>query len=231
MKLKIDDEIVEDKNADEDTGNGNFDFSRTHTNKEQCIRNLEFLRDSYLAQMDGVEKRLFTLKSNLIACIGTYAIILTVAMFMAILTFRLISGFGLFALVACVLLAYALFKCNRDLTNAIVSYGVHFEKKSFRNIIDKYTIFTLDDERCHCQVEINRINKMIAELQNTDTRQADRKYWDYEYKEKHADMLISEIYDKYRFLIFIISVAFFLLVLIIVMLLKYGPDYSYTIKP
>ena len=73
MKLKIDDEIVEDKNADEDTGNGNFDFSRTHTNKEQCIRNLEFLRDSYLAQIDGVEKRLFNLKSNLIACIGTYA--------------------------------------------------------------------------------------------------------------------------------------------------------------
>ena len=72
---------------------------------------------------------------------------------------------------------------------------------------------------------------MIAELQNTDTLQADRKYWDYEYKEEHADMLISEIYDKYRFFIFLISVAFFLLVMAIVLLLKYGADYSYTIKP
>ncbi len=222
MKLKTEEVAVNENDFDagkrsEDettTEPGVGSYIRTATDKEQCISNLEFIKEQYQSQLIGIDRRFYNVKVKLLSCCLTESALLIVMFWLITVGTRLPEGFSLFAYVGVGLAMFYLYKNNKELINAIVSYGVHYEKRGFRQMKIKYNVFTLGDERKHCEKELAVINHMLEELRQNGTNEVDRKYWDYEYVDKYAFTEVNDFYQRNYGIITVISVIIFFVVLV-----------------
>ncbi|MCM1273168.1 MAG: hypothetical protein NC225_00305 [Clostridium sp.] len=191
-------------------------FISIDTNREQCISKLALIKEQYQSQLAGIDKRFYGVKTRVLSCSLIEAVLLVWMFFLISVGTRFPQGLSMFAYVAVALTMVLIYKNNEHLINAIVSCGIHYEKKGFLKMKIEFDVFTLVDERKHCEKELSNVNHMLEELRESDKKWVDRKYWDCEYIQKYASAEINNFYQKYYAIILLVSVILFFVVLVIV---------------
>lgn len=213
MKLKTESEVNDTTEEAED--NSHYDYQLT--TPEQCIMQLEFYMEAYKKQKEGVDFRLYNIRLKKNVWIGTVAAMFLVCIWLISLTFKFVI-FGLYPLIAFGMALFILFKCIQIMIDSIYSYGVHFEIPKFEGYIEKYKIFTLQDEKNFCDVEIMKLKKMIEEvkLKAAEAPKIDRKYFEYKYDSKYADTKVCHFFEEYSRFTVVVGLIFVLLIFIFV---------------
>lgn len=210
MKLKTESEAYDSTEEAED--NDHYDYQLT--TPEQCIMQLEFYMEAYKKQKEGADFRLYNIRLKKNVWIATVAALILFCAWLISLSFKFVIGFGLYPLIAFFMSLAVLFKCIQIMIDSIYSYGVHFEIPRFERYIEKYKIFTLQDEKNLCDVEIMKLKKMIEEvkLKAAEAPKIERKYFEYKYDSKYADIKVCHFFEEHSKVTFVVEVVFILLI-------------------
>lgn len=210
MKLKTESEAYDSTEEAED--NDHYDYQLT--TPEQCIMQLEFYMEAYKKQKEGADFRLYNIRLKKNVWIGTVAALMLFCAWLISLSLKFVIGFGLYPLIAFFMSLSVLFKCIQIMIDSIYSYGVHFEMPRFERYIEKYKIFTLQDEKNLCDVEIMKLKKMIEEvkLKAAEAPKIERKYFEYKYDSKYADTKVCHFFEEHSKVTFVVEVVFILLI-------------------
>lgn len=210
MKLKAESEVDDTTEEIENT----YLYDYQITTPEQCIMQLEFYLEAYKKQKEGADFRLYNIRLKKNVWIATVIVMLLLCAGLIALSFKMILGFAVYSLVAFGMAVGILFKCVKIMIVSIYSYGVHFEIPSFEKYIKKYKIFTIQDEKNYCDVEIMKLKKMIEEvkLKAAETPKIDRRYFEYKYIDKYADTKICHFFDEHSKAVVFVGVIFVLLI-------------------
>lgn len=210
MKLKTESEAYDSTEEAED----NYLYDYQITTPEQCIMQLEFYLEAYKKQKEGADFRLYNIKLKKNVWIATVAALILFCAWLISLSFKFVIGFGLYPLIAFGISLLVLFKCIQIMITSIYSYGVHFEIPRFEGYIARYKIFTIQDEKNHCDVEIMKLKKMIEEvkLKAAEVSKIDRKYFEYKYNSKYADTKVCHFFEEHSKVAFAVEVVFILLI-------------------
>ena len=210
IKLKTESEAYDSTEEAED--NDHYDYQLT--TPEQCIMQLEFYMEAYKKQKEGADFRLYNIRLKKNVWIATVAALILFCAWLISLSFKFVIGFGLYPLIAFFMSLAVLFKCIQIMIDSIYSYGVHFEIPRFERYIEKYKIFTLQDEKNLCDVEIMKLKKMIEEvkLKAAETPKIERKYFEYKYDSKYADIKVCHFFEEHSKVTFVVEIVFILLI-------------------
>lgn len=210
MKLKTESEVDDTTEAIENT----YLYDYQITTPEQCIMQLEFFVEAYKKQKEGADFRLYNIRLKKNVWIATVIVMLLLCVGLIALSFKMILGFAVYALVAFCVAFSLLFKCVQIMIVSIYSYGVHFERPEFEEYIKKYNIFTIQDEKNYCDVEIMKLKKMIEEvkLKAAETPKIDRRYFEYKYINKYAETKICHFFDEHSKIVVAFGVIFVLFI-------------------
>lgn len=186
---------------------------------KQCIMQLEFYISSYKHQKEGADFRLRNIKIRKNVCIATVIAIFFLCVALFWLTDRMMMGFSVYGIIAFVFLSIAFFKSLEIMIDSIYSYGVHYEKPKYGHYIEKYNIFTIQDEKAHCDVEIMKLKKMIDEvkLKALENPKIDRRYFEYSYIEKYAETKVCHFFEEHSKPVVFVEIVFVFLVLLLVL--------------
>lgn len=180
---------------------------------KQCIMQLEFYINSYRHQKEGADFRLRHIKIRRNVCIATVVAMFFLCMALFWLANRMIIGFSVYGIIAFVFAVIAFFKSVEIMIDSIYTYGVHYEKPKYERYIEKYNIFTIQDEKAHCDVEIMKLKEMIDEvkIKSLEISKIDRRYFEYSYIEKYAETKVCHFFEEHsRFVLFTEIVFVFL---------------------
>lgn len=210
MKLKTESEVYDTTEETE----SNYLYDYQITTPEQCIMQLEFYLEAYKKQKEGADFRLYNIRLKKNVWIATVAAIFLLCAGLVALSFKMIFGFAIYSLIAFGMAVKLLFKCVQIMIVSIYSYGVHFEIPSFEEYIKKYEIFTIQDEKNHCDVEIMKLKQMIEEvkLKAVETPKIDRRYFEYKYIDKYAETKVCHFFEEHSKAVVVFGVVFVLLI-------------------
>lgn len=210
MKLKTESEVYDTAEEIENT----YLYDYQITTPEQCIMQLEFYLEAYKKQKEGADFRLYNIRLKKNVWIVTVVVMLLICAGLIALSFKMILGFAVYSLVAFCMAFSLLFKCVQMMIVSIYSYGVHFEIPSFEKYIKKYKIFTIQDEKNYCDVEIMKLKKMIEEvkLKAAETNKIDRCYFEYKYINKYAETKTCHFFEEHSKIVVAFGVIFVLLI-------------------
>ncbi len=194
-------------------------YNHIFNTPKQCIMQLEFYINSYKHQKEGADFRLRHIKIRRNVCIATVIAMFFLCVALFGLTNRMIMGFSVYGIIAFVFLAIALSKSIEIMIDSIYSYGVHFEKPKYEHYIKKYNIFTIQDEKAHCDVEIMKLKKMIDEVKfkALENPKIDRRYFEYSYIEKYAETKVCHFFEEHSKAVVYVEIVFVFLVLLVVL--------------
>lgn len=210
VKLKTESEVYDTTEEIE----SNYVYDYQITTPEQCIMQLEFFAEAYKKQKEGADFRLYNIRLKKNVWIATVAAMLLLCVGLIVLSFKMMLGFAIYSLVAFCMAFSLLFKCVQIMIASIYSYGVHFEIPSFEKYIKRYKIFTIQDEKNHCDVEIMKLKQMIEEvkLKAAETNKIDRRYFEYKYINKYAETKICHFFDEHSKIVVAFGVIFVLFI-------------------
>ena len=210
MKLKTESEVYDTTEKIE----GNYLYDYQITTPEQCIMQLEFYLEAYKKQKEGADFRLYSIRLKKNVWIATVAAMFVVCAGLIALSFKMILGFAIYSLVAFGMAVGILFKCVQIMIVSIYSYGVHFERPGFEEYIKRYKIFTIQDEKNYCDVEIMKLKQMIAEvkLKAVETPKIDRRYFEYKYIDKYAETKTCHFFEEHSKFVVAFGVIFVLFI-------------------
>ncbi|MCM1083379.1 MAG: hypothetical protein NC393_05815 [Clostridium sp.] len=208
MKLKMESEV--DDTTEEVKDNYLYDYQIT--TPEQCIMQLKFYLEAYKDQKEGADLRLYHIRLKKNVWIVTVAAMVLLCEGLIVLSFNLIKGFSMYGLVAFAMAVAALLKSIEIMIVSIYSYGVHFERPRFERYIKKYNIFTIQDEKNHCDVEILKLKQMIEEVKRkaTEAPQIERRYFEYKYVTRYAETKVCHFFDEHSKLVVAVGAIFLL---------------------
>lgn len=210
MKLKTESEVDDTTEEIENT----YLYDYQITTPEQCIMQLEFFVEAYKKQKEGADFRLYNIRLKKNVWIATVIVMLLLCAGLIVLSLKMILGFAVYSLVAFCITFAILFKCVQIMIVSIYSYGVHFEIPSFENYIKRYKIFTIQDEKNYCDVEIMKLKQMIEEvkLKAVETPKIDRRYFEYKYINKYAETKTCHFFDEHSKIVVAFGVIFVLFI-------------------
>ena len=210
MKLKAESEVYDTAEEIENT----YLYDYQITTPEQCIMQLEFFVEAYKKQKEGADFRLYNIRLKKNVWIATVVVMLLLCAGLIALSLKMIYGFAIYSLVAFCIVFSILFKCVQIMIVSIYSYGVHFERPGFEEYIKRYKIFTIQDEKNYCDVEIMKLKQMIAEvkLKAVETPKIDRRYFEYKYINKYAETKICHFFEEHSKVVVAFGVIFVLFV-------------------
>ena len=210
MKLKAESEVDDTTEAIENT----YLYDYQITTPEQCIMQLEFFVEAYKKQKEGADFRLYNIRLKKNVWIATVAAMLLLCAGLIVLSFKMIFGFAVYSLVAFCMAFAILFKCVQIMIVSIYSYGVHFERPEFEEYIKKYNIFTIQDEKNYCDVEIMKLKQMIEEvkLKAAETNNIDRRYFEYKYINKYAETKTCHFFEEHSKIVVAFGAIFVLFI-------------------
>lgn len=211
MKLKTEIEVNDTEEAED---NDHYDYQLT--TPEQCIMQLEFYMEAYKKQKEGADFRLYNIRLKKNVWITTVAAMILFCAWLISLSFKFMIGFALYPLIAFGMSLVVLFKCIQIMIDSIYSYGVHFETPRFERYIEKYKIFTLQDEKNLCDVEIMKLKQMIEDVKHkaAEVSKIERKYFEYKYDSKYADIKVCHFFEEHSKVTFAFGVVFVLLIFV-----------------
>lgn len=210
MKLKTESEVYDTTDKIEDNYLSDYQIATP----EQCIMQLEFFVEAYKKQKEGADFRLYNIRLKKNVWIATVAAMLLLCAGLIVLSFKMIYGFAVYSLIAFCMVFSLLFKCVQIMIVAIYSYGVHFEIPRFEKYIKRYKIFTIQDEKNHCDIEIMKLKQMIEEvkLKAAETNKIERRYFEYKYIDKYAETKTCHFFDEHSMIVVAVGVIFVLLI-------------------
>ncbi|MDE6026181.1 MAG: hypothetical protein K2G45_12115 [Lachnospiraceae bacterium] len=158
--------------------------------KTELMDKLDYIGLLYREQHDGIDKRLEKCKSDMYWAIFLFLGVAVVDGFLAILLSApggSILGMAWEIWVAVVVLFIALIKTGKNMGAAIFTYWVQHEKRFMIRYIQKYNIFTIQEEKRYCSRKMKEVAELKKKLNDMEPGMKYTEFMDYEYIEKRAD--------------------------------------------
>lgn len=210
MKLKEEVQLLPEKNIQEEEA--------YLAKKNSITQSLTLTLDTYKSQFGSIPTRIDKRKTEMLAAIIVFTIILVVDGFFTLL-FKSPGGFILGSAweiwAVCIFLYIALWKSGFKMVEKIFEFNIQNETLSFQKYKEKYNVYTLRDEQRYCKYKIDEIETKIFELSNMQYPTSLEPYAQYCYVEKRADTYTFDLFRNNQVLCYIIMGVLFVFCFII----------------
>lgn len=209
MKLEMQTETLEPLETEEEE-------SYFEAGKKELLERFQMQLQEYEDQRKGVDQKLKKVQSDMYMAIAVFIVVFLVDFYfgwLLKLPGAFILAFTWEMWVAVAALFFALWKTGMHMIKRIAEYNIHHENKLFEGYRKKFEIFTLKEEGRFCDQQKRKVQALIKEVENLETKESLNPYYEIQYVEKRADSQVFEWFETHAVLCYGIMAVLILLYL------------------